>query len=54
MKNEGNKQGLYRDLKMRQLGKAGYDRLEKRYRTIMKRSEAVAQCQAMLEGSVVQ
>jgi hypothetical protein len=33
MKHEGNKQGFYRDFKMKQLGKKGYVELEKRART---------------------
>lgn len=33
---ESNKQGEYRDFKIRQLGKKGYDELEKRARSICK------------------
>ncbi len=43
MDNEGSKQGLYRDLKIKQLGKKGYEALEKRGRSIMKLSDAIAE-----------
>lgn len=48
MDNEGNKQGLYRELKIKQLGEEGYKELEKRARSIMKREEAIRQCQKLL------
>lgn len=48
MRHEGNKQGLYRTLKIEQLGKAAYDALEKRARSIYKRSEAIKDCMKLL------
>lgn len=35
-RNEGNKQGFYRDFKIKQLGKKGYNALEKRSKMIAK------------------
>ncbi len=48
MRHEGNKQGLYRDLKIEQLGMKGYQALEKRARSIMKRSDAIIECMVLL------
>lgn len=48
MRHEGNKQGLYRDLKIKQLGLAGYRALEKRARSIVKRSAAIAHLMSWL------
>ncbi|HLH93523.1 MAG TPA: recombination protein NinG [Xanthobacteraceae bacterium] len=39
--HEGNKQGLYRELKIKQLGQDAYAALEKRARSIVKRSDAI-------------
>ena len=41
MRNEGNKQGLYRTLKLAQLGEKGYQELENRMRSTMPRREAI-------------
>lgn len=41
MRNEGSKQGLYRELKIVQLGEQEYKELEKRARTLMQRSDAI-------------
>lgn len=41
MRHEGNKQGTYRELKIKQLGTEGYSLLEKRARSIMKRRDAI-------------
>lgn len=49
MRHEGNKQGLYRDKKISQLGQSGYDLLEKRGRSIMKRSDALLEFQEWYE-----
>ncbi len=43
MRHEGNKQGLYRDKKIEQLGLQGYIELEKLGRSVMKRSQAIEQ-----------
>ncbi len=48
MRHEGNKQGLYREKKIYQLGKKGYEELEKRGRSIMKRSDAILECMDFL------
>lgn len=48
MRHEGSKQGLYRDLKIKQLGVKGYEALEKRARSIMKRSDAIVDCMKLL------
>lgn len=50
MRNEGSKQGLYRDLKIKQLGKKVYDDLEKRARSTMKRSDAIIECMKLLKA----
>jgi len=44
MRHEGSKQGLYRELKIKQLGQVGYDTLEKRARSIVKRADAIKEC----------
>lgn len=49
MRHESNKQGLYRDFKIRDLGKEGYDLLEKRARSIVKRSDAILECMELLK-----
>ncbi len=49
MTHEGSKQGLYRELKIAQLGMEGYKALEKRGRSIMKRDQAIIQCMNLLE-----
>lgn len=41
MRHEGSKQGIYRDMKIKQLGKKAYDALEKRGKSTMKRSKAI-------------
>lgn len=48
MRHEGNKQGLYRDLKIQQLGQEKYDAMEKRARSIMKREDAIIQVMELL------
>ena len=48
MENEGNKQGLYRDLKIKQLGQKGYNELEKKARSIVKRSDAILEAMKLL------
>lgn len=48
MRHEGNKQGLYREMKVKQLGKKGYDALERRTRSIMKRKDAIIACMVFL------
>jgi hypothetical protein len=42
MRHEGNKQGLYREKKIAQLGQKRYDELFKRAHSIVKRSDAIA------------
>lgn len=49
MRHEGNKQGLYRDLKIKQLGMDGYMALEKRARSIVKRRDAIVECMKLLK-----
>lgn len=39
---EHEKQGEYRDFKLKQLGKKRYEALEKRARSVMKREDAIA------------
>ena len=41
MRHEGNKQGLYRELKIKQLGLAKYKALEKRARSTYPRRNAI-------------
>lgn len=48
MRHESNKQGLYRDMKIAQLGQAEYDALLQRAMSTMKRSEAIKQCMALV------
>lgn len=48
-RNEGNKQGLYRDLKIAQLGEEGYRGLERRARSTMKRSDAILALMSWLQ-----
>lgn len=48
MRHEGNKHGLYRDLKIKQLGMNGYLELATRATSIVKRSEAIKACQQLL------
>lgn len=50
MRHESNKQGLYRDLKLKQLGKRAYDSLGKRARSIVKRSDAIQQFMDFYDG----
>lgn len=49
MRHEGSKQGLYREMKIKQLGQQGYDELEKRGRSVMKRDEAIIACMKLLK-----
>lgn len=49
MRHEGQKQGLYRDKKIEQLGIKKYHTLEKRARSIMKRSDAILDCMKLLD-----
>jgi hypothetical protein len=49
MRHEGNKQGLYREKKLAQLGESRYKVLEIRARSILKRSDAIIQCMILLE-----
>ena len=51
MRNEDSKQGLYRDLKIKQLGEDGYKSLEKRARTLMQRSVAIKNLMDYLNDS---
>jgi len=48
MRHEGNKQGLYRELKIAQLGKARYAALEKHARSTMPRRNAIITCMELL------
>lgn len=48
MRHESNKQGLYREMKIKQLGEGGYKALEKRGRSIMKREDAIKQVMGLL------
>jgi hypothetical protein len=41
MRHEGSKQGLYRELKLKQLGKKAYAALERPAHSIVKRSDAI-------------
>jgi hypothetical protein len=50
MRHEGSKQGIYRELKIKQLGIGRYEALERRARSIVKRSDAIAQCMALLKA----
>lgn len=42
MRHEGSKQGLYRQMKINQLGQAVCDALEKRAHSIVRRSDAIS------------
>lgn len=48
MRHEGNKQGLYRDKKITQLGVKGYEDLEKRARSVVKRKDAIIEIMRLL------
>lgn len=48
MRHEGNKQGLYREKKIAELGQKRYDELFKRAHSIVKRSKAIAECMELL------
>ncbi len=48
MRHEGNKQGLDREMKLKQLGKKGYALLERRGRSVMKRDQAIIACMKLL------
>ena len=48
MRHEGNKQGLYREMKLRQLGKKEYEALERLARSICPRRNAIIRCMAFL------
>lgn len=48
MRHESNKQGLYREKKIKQLGMRRYNELEKRARSIVKRDVALKQCEEFL------
>jgi hypothetical protein len=50
MRHEGSKQGEYRDRKIAQLGMEAYAILEKRARTYMSRSDAIAGMVRLIEG----
>lgn len=50
MRHEGNKQGLYRELKLKQLGKKRYEALEKRARSTYPRLKARMECMEFLKG----
>ena len=52
MRHEGQKQGLYREKKIAQLGQERYDALEKRARGIMKRSAAITQVMGLLQAEL--
>ncbi len=49
MRHEGNKQGLYRDKKIAQLGKKGYMELEKLARGTVKRKDAIIKLMSWLK-----
>ena len=48
MRHEGNKQGLYREKKIAQLGKKKYQELEKRARSCYPRRKAIEDLMAWL------
>lgn len=48
MRHEGQKQGLYREKKLRQLGPARYAALEARARGTYPRRNAILDCMALL------
>lgn len=47
-RNEGNKQGLYREKKLEQLGQEGYAALERKARSTMKRELAIIELMSWL------
>lgn len=49
MRHEGNKQGLYRDIKIAQLGLEKYDKLALKHNSVVKRSDAIAEIQKLLD-----
>jgi hypothetical protein len=51
MKHESQKQGLYREMKIAQLGEDGYRALEKRARSSMRRADAIRACMVLLAGT---
>ena len=48
--HEGKKNGVYRTLKIKQLGQERYDALEQRAQSIVKRRDAIIQLMAWLQG----
>lgn len=50
MRHEGNKQGLYREMKIKQLGQTVYDELKLKANSTMKRSDAILECMNLLES----
>ena len=49
MRHEGNKHGLYRDMKIKQLGEEGYNELRRfYYQQPMTRREAIIKCMEFL------
>lgn len=48
MRHEGNKQGLYREKKIKQLGQARYDALAQRAQSVVKRRDAIFDCMRLL------
>jgi len=51
MRHEGNKQGLYREKKIAQLGQERYDALQRRAYSIVKRSDAIRSAMELLNHS---
>ncbi len=49
MRHESNKQGLYREKKIKQLGVNGYQELEKKKNQTMKRKDAIIECMKLLK-----
>ena len=50
MRNEADKQGLYRDLKLKQLGEEGYIRLERLHNKSVKRADAIQAVMILING----
>jgi ribosomal protein S21 len=48
MRHEGQKQGLYREMKIQQLGEKTYTEMERRARSIVKRSDSIRQLMGWL------
>lgn len=48
MRHEGSKQGLYRDMKLEQLGPERYAAMERRARGTTKQRDAIAACMVLL------